>query len=95
MFTDNDECMDGTHLCATNATCVNTDGGYNCTCDSGYDGDGFECSSEFDYMRLYTCFIHLHLLFWQTTLHVEKKSKSASLQSEIIHPNLYSPSRHQ
>ena len=45
-FADNDECMDGTDLCAANATCINTDGGYNCSCDVGYEGDGFNCTSK-------------------------------------------------
>ena len=44
--TDNDECSDGTHTCAANATCINTDGGYNCSCDSGYEGNGFNCTSK-------------------------------------------------
>ena len=26
-----------------NATCNNTEESYNCTCDSGYSGDGFSC----------------------------------------------------
>ena len=47
LLTDNDECKDGTHICAANATCINTDGSYNCSCDSGYEGDGFTCSSKF------------------------------------------------
>ena len=47
MCTDNDECIDGTHVCAANATCINTDGGYNCSCDSGYEGNGFNCTSKF------------------------------------------------
>ena len=44
--TDDDECKDGTHMCSANATCINTDGGYNCSCNSGYKGDGFNCSSK-------------------------------------------------
>ena len=43
---DNDECADGTDVCSANATCYNTDGGYNCSCNSGYEGDGVNCSSK-------------------------------------------------
>ena len=46
--TDVDECKEGTAECDTNASCNNTIGGYNCSCNSGYEGDGFNgnCSSE-------------------------------------------------
>ena len=46
---DIDECVGGTTECDSEATCINTIGGYNCSCNSGYEGDGFEgnCSSEF------------------------------------------------
>ena len=55
---DDDECSDfdiinttdgtedklyGHHECDLNALCSNNPGGYNCTCDEGYFGDGFEC----------------------------------------------------
>ena len=45
MFEDFDECSSGTDMCASNATCTNTEGGYNCSCDTGYHGDGFTCNS--------------------------------------------------
>ena len=32
------------HFCDDDATCTNTDGGYNCTCNDGYEGDGFNCT---------------------------------------------------
>ena len=45
--TDINECMEGTGQCDNNARCINTVGDYNCTCNSGYEGNGFLCSSKF------------------------------------------------
>ena len=41
---DIDECI--TNPCHTNATCVNRDGSFTCTCNDGYDGDGFDCTLQ-------------------------------------------------
>ena len=44
---DQDECMVNASLCNTTATwCVNTDGSYQCSCRTGYTGDGLTCSGE-------------------------------------------------
>ena len=29
-----------------NAQCINTDGSYNCSCSSGYSGDGMTCTGK-------------------------------------------------
>ena len=39
---DIDECAD--NPCHANATCTNTVGGYTCTCNTGYSGDGTTCT---------------------------------------------------
>ena len=39
-----DECL--TEPCETNANCSNTDGSFKCTCNSGYFGDGNNCSGK-------------------------------------------------
>ena len=45
---DIDECLnDDDNNCSENGNCTNTEGGYNCTCNIGYAGDGFNCSSMF------------------------------------------------
>ena len=42
--TDIDECKENTDNCSTNAQCHNTPGSFNCTCNSGFKGDGVNCS---------------------------------------------------
>ena len=46
---DVDECSLGLAWCDKNAACVNTEGGFNCTCPDGYTtyDDGQTCNSEF------------------------------------------------
>ena len=39
---DIDECSTG-GVCDENAECVDTAGSYECTCSSGYTGDGYTC----------------------------------------------------
>ena len=43
-FTDVDECAEGKDNCDPNATCDNTDGGFTCTCNEGFEGDGETCN---------------------------------------------------
>ena len=40
------ECGTNKSRCHENAHCNNTDGGHNCTCDQGYEGDGFNCTGN-------------------------------------------------
>ncbi len=44
---DVDECQRNTHRCdRRNARCTNTVGSYQCTCNTGYQGNGFVCSGN-------------------------------------------------
>ena len=43
---DIDECDRGIDECSINAQCLDTMGSYNCTCNIGYDGNGFNCTSK-------------------------------------------------
>ena len=45
-FLDVNECDIGIDSCHMNATCINTVGSYDCKCDRGFSGDGFNCSSK-------------------------------------------------
>ena len=41
------ECIKGADWCHDNATCNNIQGSYTCTCNPGYNGNGFCCASKF------------------------------------------------
>ena len=41
-ISDIDECL--SNPCDTNATCVNTNGSFVCTCDNHFSGDGINCT---------------------------------------------------
>ena len=47
LYVDIDECTEGTDNCDDNATCTNTVGGFECTCNIGYTGNGVSCSGNF------------------------------------------------
>ena len=43
---DIDECAINAHNCDENANCTDTDGSFECTCVSGYMGNGILCQSK-------------------------------------------------
>lgn len=43
---DINECESGTHSCDENAECSDTIGSFDCTCNSGYEGNGLSCTSK-------------------------------------------------
>ena len=47
LFVDINECASDTDNCAEQATCIDNDGSYICTCNYGYyTGNGIICDSE-------------------------------------------------
>lgn len=44
---DIDECETDTDNCDVNAHCNNTKGSFQCTCNTGYSGDGVVCEGWF------------------------------------------------
>ncbi len=45
-LTDINECVEMPEVCDTNAFCANLFGSYNCTCQTGYSGNGSVCTSK-------------------------------------------------
>ena len=45
-YSDIDECARKLDRCQEDASCTNTKGSYNCSCDAGYSGDGFNCTGK-------------------------------------------------
>ena len=44
---DVDECEKETDECVANSDCTNNVGSYNCTCSTGYEGNGrVQCNGE-------------------------------------------------
>ncbi len=66
LTTDINECVEAIPACASNTLCSNTQGSYNCTCNSGFSGDGFtSCVGTFLHQLVY-CYLfpqfHLQIL---------------------------------
>ncbi|XP_068242027.1 nidogen-1-like [Palaemon carinicauda] len=40
---DTDECLDMTHNCSSDASCIDTRVSYRCQCKPGFTGDGYTC----------------------------------------------------
>ena len=47
---DINECL--SEPCDSNATCLNTDGSFECSCNTGYSGNGFKCNGKFAHIYL-------------------------------------------
>ena len=48
---DINECDLETDTCHVNATCTDTIGSYECTCNSGFEGNGVNCASKDKFQR--------------------------------------------
>ena len=46
MYADVDECERNEDNCHENAQCINTEGSFTCSCNTGYTGNGVNCSSK-------------------------------------------------
>ena len=45
---DIDECALDQDLCSEFASCNDSEGSYNCSCNDGFYGDGFDCTGMYD-----------------------------------------------
>ena len=67
-LSDIDECCEAHPSkmikCHPNASCINTQGSYNCSCKPTYMGSGFECKGTFGFLKLFNWMVltvKLHL----------------------------------
>ena len=56
-ISDINECNEESDHCHENATCSDTDGSYNCTCNSGFSGNGTYCEGWFQYLMLINIYV--------------------------------------
>ncbi len=49
-FPDINECTEETHNCHEHASCNDTDGSFNCTCNTGFSGNGTDCEGQFTFL---------------------------------------------
>lgn len=60
---DVDECESDVDECSDNAECFDTIGSYDCTCISGYFGNGIDCEGKANPHAPMSCDAYLFLLF--------------------------------
>jgi len=51
--TDVNECAANNGGCSNNAYCTNSPGSFTCSCNDGYDGDGFCCKGNFTSVNVF------------------------------------------
>ena len=57
LFVDVDECSSSNGNCSAQATCINNLGSYECTCNVGYIGNGYQCDGMLYLLLLLSCFL--------------------------------------
>ncbi len=49
ILSDIDECAADTDNCSANAVCIDLVGSFGCECNTGFSGDGVNCTGESQY----------------------------------------------
>ena len=65
VFSDVDECQDGTHNCDSNALCNNSAGSFTCACFQGYSGSGVVCSGKLRHQQSPNDHVFIILALWR------------------------------
>ena len=73
---DIDECALGTDNCSDNANCSDTIGSYDCTCRTGFDGNGILCEGIINTSRFAASFILYSMEYGSVTVHIHNKHSS-------------------
>ena len=82
-ISDVDECQMSTHNCSDNATCINTEGSFNCSCKTGYRGNGYNCTvGAFKTLLIFFTFLRIFLLKKKIT---NKQTNNNNLQQKHFH----------
>ena len=51
-----DACKEGSHNCHMNAECINMYGSFNCSCKTGFSGNGTHCQGKFFFIIGNRCY---------------------------------------
>ena len=62
-FSDTDECSLMHDNCSSNATCRNTVGGFSCSCNQGFVGNGTLCVGKWEEVRIFAA--HLFAVIYE------------------------------
>ena len=88
-FADIDECVTGDNNCdPDNGFCTNTVGDFNCSCRSGFSGDGINCTRENNLLNtLNDCCIHSRSMYMVIFFLAVLLGILCSHVDNVCHPN--------
>ena len=88
--TDVDECSERLHNCDENANCTNLDEGFNCTCNSGYSGNGTFCSgmkmSVYMHTYIFGQLLQILNIVFQILMNVNRKLTIVISMLSVVTP---------